>query len=94
MHQKRCPHRSFFKNSCNVCHIYIRLDKNTKTCLVFATVILEIIISVISLSGESLSDEEKDMEEDEKEDVKDVDEQDDDGFFVGHGVLDKNELKG
>ena len=44
--------------------------------------------------GESLSDEEKDMEEDEKEDGKDVDEQDDDGFFVGHGVLDKNELKG
>ena len=50
--------------------------------------------SVTFLSGESLSNEEKDMEEDEKEDGKDVDEQDDDGFFVGHGVLDKNELKG
>ena len=74
--------------------LYIRLDTKTKTCLMFATVILEIIISVTSLSGESLSDEEKDMEEDEKEDGKDVDEQDDDGFFVGHGVLDKNELKG
>ena len=56
--------------------------------------ILDLIKSVTFLSGESLSDEEKDMEEDEKEDGKDVDEQDDDGFFVGHGVLDKNELKG
>ena len=50
------------------------------------------VISVTFLSGESLSDEEKDMEEDEKEDGKDVDEQDDDGFFIGHGVLDKNRL--
>lgn len=42
--------------------------------------------------GESLSDEEKDKEEDEKDAEDEV--EDDDGFFVGHGVLDKDELKG
>ena len=42
--------------------------------------------------GESLSDEEKDKEEDEKEDEEKL-EEDDDGFFVGHGVLDKDELR-
>ena len=46
-------------------------------------------MSATFLSGESLSDKEKDMEEHEKEGGKDVDEQDD-GFFIGHGVLDKN----
>ena len=41
--------------------------------------------------GESLSDEEKDKEEDEKEDIPETDD-DNDGFFVAHGVLDKDEL--
>ena len=38
-----------------------------------------------------MSDEEKDKEEDEEEEEK-VDETEDDGFFVGHGVLAKDEL--
>ena len=39
-----------------------------------------------------MSDEEKDKEEDEEEEEEKVDETEDDGFFVGHGVLAKDEL--
>ena len=39
-----------------------------------------------------MSDEEKDKEEDEEEEEEKVDETEDDGFFVGHGVLGKDEL--